>query len=549
MRTSETCIRLSVSSTLLLTGCGVFSLAPPAEEPPPAVEEEPSTSDEDTVEAPAGSAARTPAVEIDLYLMSQCPYGVQAMDHMIELVGRFHGEVGLNIDYIGNIKFGELSSMHGEREVAGDIDQICGRRAAPSDDHFWRFMTCVNREWREIPKHDAECAAEAGLDLEAFNQCRSGDRGRELLRASFQRSMDKEMVGSPSFVIAGERYNGRRDAAAVTQYICGRFGDAGLSTCDHLPPPPKVTVIALTDKRCGDECDISRAIESLSDFFLELDPTVLDWSEQRAKDLMAEGDLERLPAILFDESVKTDESAFRHMERWLSAAGPYYKVMIQADFDPLAEICDNGIDDTGNGRVDCVDDSCKETMPCRENMPGTLEVFVMSQCPYGAMALLAMREMLDTFKARDLALEIHFIATKTDGDIASLHGPKEVEEDMRWLCAMKYIPKDYMRHIWCRAEAERDDNWEECASKAQAKAIRKCLDSGEGKRLLSGDLKIAEKLGISASPTWIANGRYKFNGVTPADIQENFCKHNTGVSGCEADLSDNTDVASGSCGR
>jgi len=53
---------------------------------------------------------------------------------------------------------------------------------------------------------------------------------------------------------------------------------------------------------------------------------------------------------------------------------------------------------------------------------------------------------------------------------------------------------------------------------------------------LSEDFGIAKGLGISASPSWIANGRHKFSGVDAGTIQKNFCRHNSGLSGCGQDL-------------
>jgi hypothetical protein len=59
-----------------------------------------------------------------------------------------------------------------------------------------------------------------------------------------------------------------------------------------------------------------------------------------------------------------------------------------------------------------------------------------------------------------------------------------------------------------------------------------CFTGGEGKELLRADIKIADGLEIRASPSWLVNGRHKFNGIDAGVIVENFCKHNAEFWGC-----------------
>jgi hypothetical protein len=195
-------------------------------------------------------------------------------------------------------------------------------------------------------------------------------------------------------------------------------------------------------------------------------------------------------------------------------------------------------------------------MVCREEKKKSLEVFVMSQCPFGAMALLAMDDVLSAFKKKDMDFNIHFIATVIADDegekISSMHGQSEVDENMRWICARKHYPRDYLKYVWCRAGDYRNPEWEACATgKIKKKVLEKCVESGEGEQLLREDMKVADNLDIGASPTWIANGRHQFSGVTPKAIQENFCEHNPGLSGCSRELSDErkTEAPAGACGN
>jgi len=300
--------------------------------------------------------------------------------------------------------------------------------------------------------------------------------------------------------------------------------------------------IVLNDKRC-DECDTSRIITSLKELFPDAEVTEVDYKTPEGKALYEETGIEFLPAVLFKESVK-DSDNYANIERYLEEKGDYLSLRIGASFDPTAEICDNGIDDTGNGKIDCEDETCATQMICRENIPERLDVFVMSQCPFGTRALDSMKEVLENFKGQ-IDFHVNYIATENpDGSFRSLHGQAEVDEDIRELCAIEHYPDNYkyMDYIWCRNKDIKSEDWEGCAKEAgmDVNVIKTCFEGDEGGQLLSENLKFAEELGIGASPTWLANNRHKFSGIDAETIKTNYCKVNPELVGCEAILSGST---------
>ncbi len=209
---------------------------------------------------------------------------------------------------------------------------------------------------------------------------------------------------------------------------------------------------------------------------------------------------------------------------------------IGPNHDPTAEICDNQIDDTGDGRVDCDDEDCEGTLTCREETPGKVEVFVMSECPFARKALSAMKEVLSTFE-EEISFRVHYIATKDGDGFKALHGQSEVDENIRQLCAARHYPTGYkyMEYIWCRNKDMSSDDWGSCAVEAgmTISTMRYCADGGEGKKLLREDIKIGVALGVSASPTWFANNKHKFSGIDAKTIRMNICKHNPLLKGCK----------------
>ena len=55
--------------------------------------------------------------------------------------------------------------------------------------------------------------------------------------------------------------------------------------------------------------------------------------------------------------------------------GRYLSLKIGSSFDPKAEICDNKVDDDNDGKTDCSDDSCVNSMLCREEKEKNLQLF------------------------------------------------------------------------------------------------------------------------------------------------------------------------------
>jgi hypothetical protein len=310
----------------------------------------------------------------------------------------------------------------------------------------------------------------------------------------------------------------------------------------------EVTVLVLTDKRCK-ECGTGGIEETLrARFFPKLKVQTLDWAEPAAKKLYKELGVKYLPALLFAPGVEKT-ARYPELARWMVDLGRYRLLKMPAHFDPTGEICDNNIDDNGDGKIDCDDPTCKGELVCRAEIKRHLQVFVMSQCPYGAQGLLAMREVLKNFKGK-VAFDVHYIGDRgDDGKLSSMHGPAEVAENIRQLCARKHYPKQdrYLKYVWCRSKDYSSESWQSCAKDGiAAKVIDACVNK-EGEGLLAADMKVAQKLRISASPTWLANNRHKFNGITADGIKTELCKHNAGLAGCEKKLSDEA-VDPGSCG-
>ena len=325
----------------------------------------------------------------------------------------------------------------------------------------------------------------------------------------------------------------------------------GCSAADGEAPEGDNALIILTDERCDDCAQIVSVITPrLQEIFSSYEIKEIDYNTDEGKQIYEDTGVQFLPAVLFDESVTADPK-YSEVSDFLDPVGELLSLRIGSSFDPAAEICTNGEDDNGDGLADCDDPSCSGKTICREEEAGRLDVFVMSQCPYGTQALDAMEEVLEAF-GDEIDFHVQFIATEaTPGTFRSLHGQPEVDENIRELCAISYYPADYkyMDYIWCRNKDIRSDDWEPCVKEAKMSTsiMRTCAEGDAGINLHSENIKLGNQLGIGASPTWLVNNKYTFSGIDAETIKVNFCRYNPGLEGCGETLSATSDVPAGQC--
>lgn len=476
-------------------------------------------------------------VKLSFHVMSKCPYGAQVVKGVKPALDKLGNTVDFEINYIGNQKGDKWLPMHGEKELQGDKIAVCTKKLYPAK--YMDLVFCMAESFRKIPDNFEECAKKVKFDAAKIKKCSDGDEGQKLIVKSYKFSKTKKATGSPTIFLNGEKYKGGRTGNGFLKSICGAFKTTKPAACLSIPESPKVKLTLLSDKRCV-KCNPQRLTQSLKRVFPGLESEVIDYSDPKGKKLydeFAAKGHKLLPFAIFDKSIEKVEG-YEKIKRFVKPAGDKVVLRVGAKFDPTKEICDNKKDDTGNGKVDCDDNDCKGQLICRKEIKNRVDLFVMSQCPYGTMALNALKEVKEVFKGDKLNININYIANETaPGKFRSLHGQPEVDENIRELCAIKHFPKDHMEYILCRNKNIRSAEWKPCAKgKIKAAVIEKCSTGKEGIKLFSDNIKIANKLGIGASPTWIINNNKKASGVSAKDVQTNICKYNPKLKGCKTTI-------------
>jgi protein-disulfide isomerase len=144
-----------------------------------------------------------------------------------------------------------------------------------------------------------------------------------------------------------------------------------------------------------------------------------------------------------------------------------------------------------------------------------LDLFSMSQCPYGVMAedaLISARAGKKIPAAVDIY--VNYIASEAPGGkFDSLHGAAEWEEDARQLYIAKKYPEKFWKYLEARNKNYTSSMWQDAAAAAGLKpeTIGGAFD--EAKNLLSENIKRAQELGVNSSPTFLWENRVVVMGL------------------------------------
>ncbi len=507
------------------------------------------------------TTANQEAVELQFYVMSQCPYGTQVEDAIKPVLDEFGDSVDFHLDYIAQAnEDGTFTSLHDQPEVDENIRQLCAMELSP--EAYMDYIVCQNKDIVNAESTWESCAEEAGIDVSAMKGCAEGSQGKQLLSESITKAMEAQAMGSPTIFIEGETYSGNRDTLSFKRAICQHLENP--EACAEIPEcstdadcnaePGKVgvcvednceykedaafDVIVLNDKECGEACDSTAILTTTKQYFMGANFKELDVSDPEAQELIENLGLEKVPAYLFEPNVEeTHMWQNTQISSSFEKKGQFWKLMDQA-----------------TGATHWIDKEAREAYEAEQaakfekyginlnDGKPSVNLMIMSQCPYGISAFDAMRPVIDLF-GNKIDFHLDYIAKlMQDGTFNSLHGQPEVEENIRQLCAMDIAPEKAMEYISCQnakynefidCEYNRQEpdcvnemaNWQSCAEEAgiDVEELRECSEGEQGAELFSESIEVSNVFKATGSPTLMLEGEAYQGARTPAAFQAAIC--------------------------
>ncbi len=173
---------------------------------------------------------------VELFVMSFCPYGNQAENTMLPVYNLLKDKVDWNIHYIVNVSNGKVSSLHGQPEVDQNEREACVLQEWGMD-KWWQFTTYVNDNCGSNGSCWQEAAENAGLDVSAITDC-VFSKGLSLMKNEASVTDEAGVTGSPTLIINGVKTNSvyrYGNSQAYLEAVCSAFESIPEECSQQLP--------------------------------------------------------------------------------------------------------------------------------------------------------------------------------------------------------------------------------------------------------------------------------------------------------------------------
>lgn len=341
-----------------------------------------------------------------------------------------------------------------------------------------------------------DAAIFSGLDPDELGK-KSSEAREKLLGGLYERASSRK-ADSTSLYINGKPYEGG-------QRLLELYGAANMALPEgeriYKPAPaeagkpaaavrtPRLWVIGSEKDDVGGDPSVTGAFKR---YFAGLRPKELDYSSSAARKLVKSP--KSLPAYVIEDTPEVRKAFGQAI-----AAGAF--------------------EQAGKNFV-YYDKGRKALLPGAEKLPGKLEIFVMSQCPYGVQAENSLLEARSKgLLPEGTEIVLRFIADPIKdekGEVTgfnSLHGTPEWEENARQLFIQKHFPDKFFAYLSERNRDVMSSRWQAAATAAGVDPEKVSAGFDEAKDLLAENVSRAQELGIGTSPTFLVEGRVLVTGI------------------------------------
>jgi predicted DsbA family dithiol-disulfide isomerase len=506
--------------------------------------------------------------KVEFYVMSQCPYGTQVEEAIYPVLQKLGNAVDFQLNFIAKeASPGVFQSLHGAKEVQGDIAQLCVNSYYPAK--LMDFIICQNKDVSNLDKNWESCGKSLGMDTAKISSCLNSDEGKNLLRTSISRSNARQAQGSPTIYFNDVKYAGGRQSIDFQRAICqtvkspecenipacsqdtdcaaqpakeGYCTNPGQQTakCEYKDPV-KVNYVILNDDKCTD-CDTTNLVQATQQLFLGASPRLVDVKSAEGKALVQKYSVSIVPAFIFDSGITQTSS-------WKKSGA-----QLQNYFDTLSD-GKYKLKDTATGATYFIDENARTAYLAEQaklnkekadalgvvtgdNKP-QIDFFVMSYCPYGNQAEEGIAPAYNLLKGKAIFNPRYVIYANYggggpdyclgSGKYCSMHGIQELNQDVREICVNKYFGVDswfkfaLAMNKNCTSQ-NADSCWENVAKGLglDTAKIKSCQGS-EAEALLKAEQALGDKLSVQGSPTVFVDGAPYAGGRNPDDFKTAIC--------------------------
>jgi hypothetical protein len=181
--------------------------------------------EEEKAESPTVAENKSDRPEVQLFLMSFCPYGNQAEEIIMPVAELLADSADVVPHYIVSKSGSTYSSLHGEQELNQDVRELCVYKYQP--ELYWDFLKQINADctYENADTCWTASAQKVGINVATISQCQQQE-AEALLDQEIAATTEYQVTGSPTLVINGTIYNGNRTSEAYKEAVCNAFNNA-----------------------------------------------------------------------------------------------------------------------------------------------------------------------------------------------------------------------------------------------------------------------------------------------------------------------------------
>lgn len=167
--------------------------------------------------------------EVELFVMSYCPYGTQMQKAMIPVMETLGDKADIDVKFVDYV-------MHGAEEINENLVQYCIQKGQPA--LYLDYLKCFLQD-----SESEQCLTQTGVNSAALNQCiqetdveysvnelyedKSTWTGGQFPQFNVHKELNEKygVKGSPTLVINGVTASVSRSPAALLDAICTGFDE------------------------------------------------------------------------------------------------------------------------------------------------------------------------------------------------------------------------------------------------------------------------------------------------------------------------------------
>ena len=156
----------------------------------------------------ASRIARMGKPTVELFVMSYCPFAVQAEEKLIPIVKKFGDQIDFKLQFIAQAKeetsaqdITPFTSLHGYPEVAENIRQLLIAQAYP--DRYLDYILCRGKK---LDKSWEACAEKLGIDVAKIQRLFDTAAAEQLFRENIARAEALGVKASPTIFVDGHQF-------------------------------------------------------------------------------------------------------------------------------------------------------------------------------------------------------------------------------------------------------------------------------------------------------------------------------------------------------